>query len=72
MPNKPPRDLQERVEQAANAILKASGSAGPIELMLQLGWLAPSHFVSWKKGTIPSVRSKNSIRTVNIELIGFD
>ncbi len=23
--------------------------------MLQLGWLAPSHFVSWKKGIIPSL-----------------
>lgn len=55
MPNKPPRDLKERVEQAANSVLKASGSAGPLELMLQLGWLAPSHFVSWKKGIIPSL-----------------
>ncbi len=47
--------MQERVEQAANAILKAGGSAGPLELMLQLGWLAPSHFVAWKKGIIPSL-----------------
>jgi hypothetical protein len=55
MPNKPRRDLQERVEQAASAILKASGSVGPFELMLRLGWLAPSHFVSWKKGIVPSL-----------------
>jgi len=55
MPNKPPRDLQERVEQAADAILRASGSVGPLELMLQLGWLTPSHFASWKKGIIPSL-----------------
>jgi hypothetical protein len=55
MPHKPPRDLQERVEQAANAILKAGGAVGPLELMLHMGWLAPSHFARWKKGIIPSL-----------------
>jgi hypothetical protein len=55
MPNNPPLDLQKRVEQAAGAILKARGSAGPLELLLQLGWLAPSLFESWKKGMIPSL-----------------
>jgi hypothetical protein len=55
MGNKQPRELKERVEQAANAILDASGSAGPLELLLQMGWLAPSHFVSWKKGIIATL-----------------
>lgn len=50
-----PAEFSGRVEQAADAILKAKGSAGPLELMLQLGWLAPSHFQRWQKGIIPTL-----------------
>jgi hypothetical protein len=51
--NKQPRDLKERVELAANAALEANGFVGPLELLLQMGLLASSHFTSWRKGIIP-------------------
>ena len=53
--NKQPRELRERVERAANAVLEASGFVGPLELLLQMGWLAPSHFLSWQKGILPTL-----------------
>ncbi len=52
---KQPRELQERVEQAAEAVLEANGSVGPLELLLQMQWLAPSHLAGWRKGIIPSL-----------------
>jgi hypothetical protein len=50
-----PVDLRERVEQAASAELKASGFVGPLGVMLRMGWLTGSHFMSWQKGIIPSL-----------------
>jgi hypothetical protein len=55
MGNKQPRELKERVEQAANAVLQASGSVGPLELLLQMSLLAPSHFAGWQKGSISTL-----------------
>jgi hypothetical protein len=55
MGKKLPCDLKERVEQAADAVLQASGSAGPLELLLQMRLLLPSPFTSWQKGIIPSL-----------------
>jgi len=42
--------LQERVVQAAEALLQRSGSAGPLELFQELRWLNPVHFNGWRKG----------------------
>jgi hypothetical protein len=55
MGNKQSRKLKERVERAADAVLQASGSVGPLELLLQMGLLAPSQLMSWQKGIIPSL-----------------
>lgn len=49
------RNLLERVESSANAELVANGSVGPLEVMLRMGWLSHSHFVSWQKGVIPTM-----------------
>lgn len=46
------RDLKDRVEQAADAVLHESGSVGPLELLLQMRLLAPSHLINWQKGLI--------------------
>jgi hypothetical protein len=53
--NKQSRDLKERVELAANAVLKANGFVGPLELLQQMRLLASSHFTSWQKGIIPKL-----------------
>ena len=55
MSNEQPRALRERVERAANAVLEANGSVGPLELLLQMGWLAPSHWLTWRKGILPTL-----------------
>ena len=43
-------NFQERVVQAAEAVLQRSGSVGPLELFQQMGLLQPVHFESWRKG----------------------
>ena len=50
MGNKQPRELKERVDQATDAVLQASESAGPLELLLQMRLVAPSHFTRRQKG----------------------
>ena len=42
--------LQERVEQAAEVVLKRNGSVGLLELFQEIGWLSPAHFENWRKG----------------------
>jgi hypothetical protein len=55
MGNKKPGSLKERVELAADAVLQTSGSVGPLELLLEMRLLSPSHFISWQKGIIPAL-----------------
>ena len=43
-------NFQERVERAAEAALKRSGSVGPLELFQEMGLLHPCHVESWRKG----------------------
>jgi hypothetical protein len=42
--------FQERVVQAAEAVLERNGSVSPLELFQQMGLLQPFHFESWRKG----------------------
>ena len=48
-------NLKERVELAADAVLQASESVGPLELLLEMRLLSPSHFDGWRKGIIPAL-----------------
>jgi hypothetical protein len=45
--------FQERVEQAAEAVLKRSGSVGPLELFQEMRLLDPCHVEGWRKGNEP-------------------
>ena len=47
--------MQERVEQASERVLEANGSVGPVDLLQQMGLLAPSHVVRWRKGIVESL-----------------
>ena len=42
--------LQQRVEQAADAVLARRGSVGPLELFQEMRLLARSHFEGWRHG----------------------
>jgi len=55
MGNKQPRELKERVEQAADAVLQANGSVDALEVLMQMALLAPAHFAKWQKGIIPTI-----------------
>ncbi len=55
MRKRPPEGLQERVEQASERVLEGIGSVGPIDLLQQMGLLAPSHVVRWRKGVAESL-----------------
>jgi len=42
--------FQQRVVQAAEAVLERSGSIGPLELFQEMRLLQPIHFEGWRKG----------------------
>jgi hypothetical protein len=50
MPETGQSDLQQRVRQAAEAVLDRSGSVGPLELFQELGWLHSVHVDAWRRG----------------------
>jgi hypothetical protein len=43
-------NFQDRVERAAEAALKRSGSVGPLELFQEMGLLQAVHVENWRKG----------------------
>jgi hypothetical protein len=44
------RQLQTRVAQAAEVVLKRNGSVGPLDLLVEMRWLQLSHLENWRKG----------------------
>jgi hypothetical protein len=50
-------NLEQRVEQAAEAVLKAQRYVSAIDVLLQLGWLTDSHVQRWRQGSIDSLES---------------
>lgn len=50
-----PRNLTDRVRQAAERVLEVRGYVSPIELLMQMQLLQPSHVRYWEKGEYPSL-----------------
>jgi hypothetical protein len=50
MPGQFNSQLQARVVQAAEAVLKRNGSVGPLDLFVEMRWLPLSHLESWLNG----------------------
>jgi hypothetical protein len=48
-------NLEQRVEQAAEAALEAQRFVSAIDILLRLGWLAPSHVHQWRYGRLDSL-----------------
>lgn len=44
--------LQDRVDRAAAAALTAHGYVAPVQVLLRLGWLAPTHLDQWRQGRV--------------------
>ena len=49
--------LEQRVRQAAEAELAQQRYVSAIDVMLRLGWLAPSHVDRWRQGRVESLES---------------
>jgi hypothetical protein len=47
------RDIQERVRRVAEKALAEQQYVRPIDVLLGLGWLAPSHLDQWRQGRVP-------------------
>jgi hypothetical protein len=41
--------FRQRVEQAAEAVLKRAGSVGPLELLQEMRLLQPAHIKAWRQ-----------------------
>jgi hypothetical protein len=48
-------DLEERVKRAAEAALAEQQYVSAIDVLLGLGWLAPTHLQQWRQGRIESL-----------------
>ena len=44
--------LEERVTRAAEATLAEQNYVSAIDVLLRLGWLAPSHLALWRQGRV--------------------
>lgn len=47
--------LEERVIRAAEATLAEQSYVSPVDVLLHLGWLAPTHLDLWRQGRIESL-----------------
>ncbi len=47
------QDIQERVRRVAEQALVEQQYVRPIDVLLGLGWLAPSHLDRWRQGRVP-------------------
>ncbi len=50
-----PQDLERRVTRAAEAALAEQRFVSAIDVLLGLGWLAPSHLDRWRQGRVESL-----------------
>lgn len=50
-----PEDLERRVVRAAEAVLAEQQAVGPLDVLVGLGWLAPSHMAMWRQGRTESL-----------------
>ncbi len=44
------QNIHQRVNEACDVLLKRTGTVGPLELLVQLGFLAGVHLSEWQKG----------------------
>jgi hypothetical protein len=47
------QDIQARVRRVAEQMLAEQRYVSPIDVLLGLGWLAPSHLSEWRQGRVP-------------------
>lgn len=50
-----PADLEGRVARAAEAVLARQRYVSALDVLLAIGWLAPSHLAEWRQGRIECI-----------------
>ncbi len=50
-----PQDIRRRVREVAERTLAEQHFVAPVDVLLGLGWLAPSHVDRWRQGRLPSL-----------------
>ena len=59
-------DLERRVVRAAEATLAARRFVSPVDVLVGLGWLAPSHLDVWRQGRIDSLEDAMNVSPVKL------
>jgi hypothetical protein len=57
MQRKERRSLEERIAGAAGESLRLRRHVAPVDVLLDLGWLAPSHLLEWQTRRLPFLTS---------------
>jgi len=67
------QDLEQRVTRAAEAALAEQRFVSAIDVLLGLGWLAPSHLDQWRQGRVESLESvvQANLSKVMLAMAGF-
>jgi hypothetical protein len=67
------QDLEQRVTRAAEAALAEQRFVSAIDVLLGLGWLAPSHLDQWRQGRFESLESvvQANLSKVMLAMAGF-
>jgi hypothetical protein len=58
--------LEQRVVRAAESVLEQHRFVSPVDVLLGLGWLAPSHVDQWRQGRIECLEGAMGTKTSRI------
>lgn len=59
-------NLERRVVRAAEAALAEQRAVSAVDVLVGLGWLAPSHLALWRQGRIESLEETLSVRPAKL------
>jgi hypothetical protein len=59
-------DIRRRVRSVAEQALAEQDFVRPVDVLLGLGWLAPSHFDQWRQGRVPCLEEVTQAGPVKI------
>jgi hypothetical protein len=67
------QDLEQRVTRAAEAALAEQRFVSAIDVLLGLGWLAPTHLDRWRQGRVESLESvvQTNLSKVTVVMAAF-
>jgi hypothetical protein len=65
-----PEDLERRVVGAAEAALAERQVVSPVDVLVGLGWLAPSHVAAWRQGRMETLEETLTVSPAKLALAG--